>query len=164
MSSIDSRVVKMTFDNAAFESGVKTTLASLQALNKGLKLEGATKGLDDVGTAASHLNFGPLGSAVQSIADKFKAMSVIAITALANIANRAVNAGLELVHSLSTQPIIDRLHEYETNLNSIQTILANTGLEGQAGLNKVNAALQDLNNYSDKRSEEHTSELQSPVH
>src|SRR5690348_7448626 len=150
MSSIDSRVVKMTFDNAAFESGVKTTLVSLQALNKGLKLEGATKGLDDVGTAASHLNFGPLGSAVQSIADKFKAMSVIAITALANIANRAVNAGLQLVHSLSTQPIIDGLHEYETNLNSIQTILANTGLEGQAGLNKVNAALQDLNNYSDK--------------
>jgi tape measure domain-containing protein len=150
MSSIESKVVQMKFDNAQFEAGVKTTMASLQALNKGLKLEGATKGLDDVGSAASRLNFGPLGSAVSSIADKFKALSIIGIAALANIANRAVDAGITLLKSFSFSPIMDGLHEYETNLNSIQTILANTGLEGQAGLNKVNAALQQLNTYSDQ--------------
>lgn len=150
MSSIDQRVVKMQFDNAQFEAGVKTTMSSLQALNKGLKLEGATKGLDDVAAASSKLNFGPLGNAIQFIADRFKSLSIIGITALTNIANRAVDAGLTLQHSLTTKPIIDGLHEYETNLNSIQTVLANTGLEGAAGLNKVNAALQQLNDYSDQ--------------
>lgn len=152
MSSIDQRVVKMQFDNAQFEAGVRQTLTSLQNLNKGLKLEGATKGLEDVGAASGGLlsHLGPLGAAVQSIADRFKATSIIAITALANIANRAVDAGLSMVHSLSLQPILDGFHEYETNIGSIQTILANTGLEGAAGLAKVNAALNELNTYSDK--------------
>lgn len=150
MSSIETRVVQMKFDNAQFEAGVKTTMASLQALNKGLKLEGASKGLDDVGAASSRINLGPLGSAVQSIADKFKALSVVAIAVLANIATRAVDAGLKILKSFSFSPIMDGLHEYETNLNSIQTILANTGLTGQAGLDKVNAALNQLNLYSDK--------------
>jgi len=150
MSSIDQRVVKMQFDNAQFEAGVKTTMASLQALNKGLKLEGATKGLDEVAAASGRLNFGPLGNAIQFIADRFKSLSIIGITALTNIANKAVDAGLQLQHSLTTKPIIDGLHEYETNLNSIQTVLANTGLEGAAGLKKVNDALQQLNDFSDK--------------
>jgi tape measure domain-containing protein len=150
MSSIENKVVKMQFDNAQFEAGVKTTLASLQALNKGLKLEGASKGLEDVGAATGKINLGPLGSAVQGLADKFKALSVIGIAALATIASKAVQAGLTLVKSFSFSPIMDGLHEYETNLNSIQTILANTGLEGKAGLDKVNAALQQLNTYSDQ--------------
>lgn len=151
MSSIDNRVVKMSFDNAQFEAGARQTLATLQALSKGLKLEGATKGFDELSSAAARAsNMGGLGNAVQAIADKFKALSVIGITALTNIANKAVDAGLALAHSITFQPIMDGFREYETNLNSIQTILANTGLEGQAGLNKVNAALQELNAYSDQ--------------
>jgi tape measure domain-containing protein len=152
MSSIENKVVQMKFDNAQFEAGVKTTLASLQALNKGLKLEGATKGLEGVGHASTSMlsHLGPIGSAVQSIADKFKTLSIVGIAALANIANRAVSAGLTLLKSLTVAPVMAGLHEYETNLNSIQTILANTGLTGQEGLNKVNAALQKLNDYSDQ--------------
>lgn len=152
MSSIDNRVVKMQFDNAQFEAGVKTTMASLQALNKGLKLEGATKGLDDVGVATGGLlsHLGPIGSAVQSIADRFKTLSIIGIAALGSIVTKAVDAGINLVKSFSVSPLLDGLHEYETNIGSIQTILANTGLEGEAGLKKVNDALQQLNTYSDK--------------
>lgn len=150
MSGIDQRVVQMMFDNKEFESGIKTTLSSLDALNKGLKLEGATKGLNDVNTAASKFSLAGISNGIQSIADKFKALSIIGIAALSSIVTKAVDAGLALTHSLTTQPIIDGLHEYETNLNSIQTVLANTGLIGQEGLNKVNAALQQLNTYSDQ--------------
>lgn len=137
-------------NNANFEQGAQKSLTTLQALSKALKMEGTTKGLDDVGSAVSRISFGPLGSGIQSIVDKFKTLSVIGITALTNIANKAVDAGLALVHSITFEPIMDGFREYETNLNSIQTILANTGLEGQAGLAKVNAALQELNTYSDQ--------------
>lgn len=148
--SIDEKVVKATFDNAQFERGVNTTLQSLERLNKGLKLEGASKGLSDISSAASKFSLGHIGQGIDQLVSKFGALSVVGITALTNIANRAVDAGLRLVKSFSVSPIIDGLHEYETNLNSIQTILSNTGLEGQAGLNKVNGALQALNTYSDK--------------
>jgi hypothetical protein len=41
---------------------------------------------------------------------------------------------------------MDGLHEYETNLQAIQTIQANT----DQPLTKINASLQELNTYSDQ--------------
>lgn len=150
MNSIDQRVVQMKFDNAQFGQGIKQTLADLQTLNKSLKLEGAAKGFTDLNTASQNVHLGPISSAVQSIEDKFRNLSIVGIAAITNITNKVVDAGFQLAKSLSVTPITAGLHEYETNLNSIQTILANTGLSGSAGLNKVNAALSDLNHYSDQ--------------
>jgi hypothetical protein len=45
-NSIDTRIVELRFDNAQFERGIQTSLKALETLNKGLKLDGATKGLD----------------------------------------------------------------------------------------------------------------------
>ena len=149
MSSIDERVVGMKFDNAQFERGVKTTLDSLSALNKGLKLQGATKGLEEVSTAANRLSLSNIAAGVDHIASKFNSLTVIAVSALSKITTSAVEAGNRIVKSITFQPIIDGLHEYETNLNSIQTILSNTQWEG-AGLDDVNEALQQLNHYSDQ--------------
>jgi tape measure domain-containing protein len=149
MSSIDERVVGMKFDNAQFEQGTKQTLSSLDALNKGLKLEGATKGLNDIGTAAQNVHLEHLAGAVDDIANHFKAMSVVAITALANIVTRAVDAGINIGRSLTVDPIKAGLQEFETNMNSIQTILSNTRWQ-HTGLNDVNKALDELNHYADK--------------
>lgn len=148
MSSVDNRVVNMQFDNAKFEQGVKTTLASLEALNKGLKMEGATKGLNDIDDAAKRFSLQGIGQAVDSITSKFSALSIVGITALINIANQAFTTGRQMVSSLTVDPIHSGLQEYETNLNSIQTILSNTAWQ-HTGLKDVNAALNELNKYSD---------------
>jgi len=148
MSSVDDRIVNMQFNNQQFESGVKQTMGSLDALNKGLQLTGATKGLQDVSAAANNLKLGHISEAVDDIANRFKALSVVAITALANITTQALHAGESLVKSLTIDPIKAGLQEYETNLNAIQTILANTQAAG-TNLNQVNAALDELNHYAD---------------
>lgn len=150
MSSIDERVVQMRFENGAFLNGVRTTMDALKNLQNGLKLNGATKGLDEVNKAAGRFSLQGIQNGIQTVQNQFSALSVIGVTALANIANQAVNAGKTLAASLTTKPIMDGLREYETNLNSVQTILANTGLKGQEGLNKVNAKLAELNTYSDQ--------------
>lgn len=149
MSSIDERAVNMKFDNAQFEHGIKTTIASLEALARGLKLDGATKGLTNLSAAGKSVQLGHISSAVDGIAHKFEAMSVIAITALATIVHSAFTSGLSIVKSLTVDPVRAGLREYETNLNSIQTILSNTQWQN-TGLKDVNAALQTLNEYSDK--------------
>lgn len=149
MSSIDERVVSMKFDNAQFEAGIKTTLASLEALNKSLKMENAGKGLADLNAAGQKVQLGHIAHAVDGIAERFKAMSVVAITALATIAHQALVAGGNVVKSLTIDPIRTGLREYETNLNSIQTILSNTQWQN-TGLDDVNKALQILNEYSDQ--------------
>jgi tape measure domain-containing protein len=149
MSSIDDRVVRMTFDNAQFEHGVRTSLASLEAITKGLKLEGATKGLSDVSAAAQNVQLGHIAAAVEGITNKFHAMSVVAITALATIVHEAATAGLSIAKSLTIDPVKSGLTEYQTNINSIQTILSNTRWQN-TGLNDVNKALDTLNRYSDQ--------------
>lgn len=150
MSTIEERVVGMKFDNTKFGPGVKSSIADLGALNKALKMEGATQGLAEVEKTAGKFSLQGMKNAVTGVLGQFSALQVAAITALSNIVNKAVEAGLQIAKSLTVAPVLDGFHEYETNLNSIQTILANTGLKGAAGLAKVNTALQDLNTYSDK--------------
>lgn len=149
MSSIESRVAQLKFDNSSFESGVQKTLASLQKLNTGLKLDGATKGLDSVGEAAKRFNLGRIADSVQNISSKFSAMGVIAATAIATITQKAIALGTQLAKTFTINPIMDGFHEYETNLNAIQTILSNTASAG-TNLKDVNRALNELNHYSDQ--------------
>jgi len=150
MSNIDERIVRMTLDSQTFTSGANNLMSLLQALNKALKLEGASQGLEGVNSSLNKIDTSQPQGQVSALAAKFSALQVAAITALSNIVNRAVDAGLSLAKSLTIEPLIDGFNEYETQLGSIQTILANTGLKGADGLAKVNAALNDLNHYSDQ--------------
>lgn len=141
----------MLFDNAAFEKGVATTLATLDKLSSSLKMTGATKGLDDIDQAASKgLSLGNLANGVDQIASKFSAMGVIGVTALANITNKVIDAGVAVAKSFVIDPIKDGFDNYETQINAVQTILANTGLTGAAGLQKVNTVLAQLNTYANQ--------------
>lgn len=149
-NSIDSRIVEMKFNNSDFARGVASTLKDLENLKKGMKLDGAAKGLDQLNEKAGHLNLSALQSGLGTLTSKFSAMGTIGVGALLAIGAKGIQVGAQLVNSLALGPLKSGLEEYETNLNSIQTILANTGLEGKAGLGQVNAALQELNTYSDK--------------
>ena len=152
MSSIDKRIVQMQFDNQNFESGVSKTMSSLKKLNESLKMKGSSEGLDSVNKGISKLSangMSGLSSGVETVTAKFSALGVIGMTALANITNSAINAGKNLVKSLTVDPIMTGFSEYETKMGSIQTILANTAHHGTT-LEDVNKALGDLNTYSDK--------------
>jgi tape measure domain-containing protein len=139
----------MEFDNTAFEHKIAATIESLGRLEKSLQLTGAKKGLEDVSEAAGKFNMGNMGTALEDVSRKFLALSAVAITVIANITTAAVKAGAQLVKEFSVQPILDGFREWETNMNSIQTILANTDSKGTT-LEQVNAALDQLNEYSDK--------------
>jgi len=54
MSSVDSRIVTIKFDNAQFESGVTKTIGTLAKLKAALGLSGATKGLQDIQVVANN--------------------------------------------------------------------------------------------------------------
>lgn len=152
MSSIDERIVRMKFDNQGFESGVSTTMSTLEKLKNALKFKGGTDGLDQVSNGINKLNssgLGGLASGVDGVSAKFSALGVMAVTALANITNSAVNAGKNLIKSFAIDPITDGFSEYELKMNSIQTILTNTAKHGTT-LKDVNSALNELNAYSDK--------------
>ena len=148
-STIDSRILSMKIDNRSFLTGIAATINSLANLRNAMNFSSANKGMADLQAAGNKFNLGGMESAVSGISAKFVALSTIAITALSNITNRAVNAGLSLAKSFTVAPITQGLQEYETQLNAVQTILANTQAAG-TNINDVNKSLSELNTYADK--------------
>lgn len=148
-TTVDQRVVEMQFDNKQFEADVSTTMSTLDKLKQSLNLSGASKGLEDVSSAAKNCDVSVLGGAVETVKAKFSALEVMGVTALANITNSAVNAGKRIVSALTIDPVRMGFSEYETQMNAVQTILANTESKGKT-LEDVNGALDELNAYADK--------------
>src|SRR5688572_7948671 len=102
---VDNKVVTMKFDNAAFQAKIQETLNSLSQLQKSLDLSNSLKGLSNISTGNANAELSHMASAVDSISSKFSAMGVVAITTLANITNKAVDAGIRVAKSLSIDPI-----------------------------------------------------------
>ena len=148
-ATIDQRIVEMRFDNKEFEKNVSTTMSSLDKLKQKLNLDGMSKGLDDVNAAAKRVDMSTLGDGVEKVGLKFSALYTIADQALRNITTAAFNAGTRIVKALTIDPITTGFKEYETQINAIQTILANTESKGTT-LTDVNSALDELNAYADK--------------
>ncbi len=145
----DDRIVSITFDNSRFQARVAETIASVKALDQQLKMTNGTQGLSDISKAASKVDFAPIAQGIEGISAKFAAMATIGITALSNLTNKAVDAGIAMTKSLTIGSAQSGFGEYETNMGSIQTILANTASDN-TNLGDVNSTLQQLNEYSDK--------------
>lgn len=151
MTTIEERIVSMKFNGEQFLSGVDKSLQKLDQLNTKLKLQEGIKGLENLGVTAQKQTgaLTNIETGVQHISDRFKSMGVVAMAALSNVTNQAIFTGQTMLKSLTLDPIIQGFHEYETNMNSIQTILANTVSSGTK-LSDVTAALDELNQYSDQ--------------
>ncbi len=147
--SVDQKVVEMKFDNRQFESNVQKTMSTLDKLKQSLNFKGASQGLENVNAAASKCDMSLMSKGVETVQAKFSALQVMAVTALGNITNSAVNAGKRIVSALTIDPIKTGFEEYETQINAVQTILANTSGKGTT-LKQVNDALDELNLYADK--------------
>ena len=146
---VEERVVSMQFDNSRFERNVSQSMSTLDKLKQKLNLSGASKGLENVQTAASKVDMHGLANNVETVRARFSALEVMGVTALANITNSAVNAGKKMISALTIDPVITGFQEYETQMNAVQTILANTQSKGST-LDDVNKALNTLNTYADK--------------
>lgn len=148
-TTIDQRVVEMRFDNKQFESATSQSMSTIERLKRSLNFKDSGKSLESLNSAAKKVNFSGLSDGVESVRLKFSALEVMATTALANITNSAINAGKNLVNSLTLAPITSGFQEYETQMNAIQTIMANTQSKGST-LEDVKSALAELNTYADQ--------------
>ena len=144
---IDSRVAEMRFDNRNFERNVATSMSTLDKLKEKLKLKDVATGLENITSAANKVTFSHIGNETDTVGVKFSAMQVAATTALVNLTNAAMQAGTSIANSLISAAK-SGFQEYETQINAVQTILANTSSKGTT-LEQVNNALDELNHYAD---------------
>lgn len=147
--TIDKRIVEMQFNNKQFESGIKTSLSSIEKLKQGLNFKDSAKGLAELQNAGKSFSLSKISESVEYVAGKFSNLGIIGVTALQNITNSAIEAGKSIVSAFTIDPIKTGFQEYETQINAIQTVLANTSHQGTT-LDDVNKALDELNVYADK--------------
>ena len=147
-TTIDEKVVEMRFDNKDFAEKTKDTISLLDKLKEKLNMSSAAKSFDNINTAASKVNISSVGNAADSIKLKFSAMEVVAVTAITNITNQVLGMAQRIVNDFTLAPVMSGFQEYETQINAVQTILANTSSKGTT-LDQVNAALDELNHYAD---------------
>jgi len=146
--SVDDRIVSMKFDNRNFESQIESTIKSLNSLKESLKFTGVKTNLSELSRIDKGITLDSLSRAVDKVSEKFTLLNAVAFATISNITNKAINAGESLAKSLSLDQVMGGFREYSTNINAIQTVLANTKSQGTT-LDDVNKALDQLNQYSD---------------
>ncbi len=147
-SNIDQRIVEMEFKADQAINGIKSFISELSKLKDGLNnLHGSDNDINKIDDSAKKFSLHGMTQGISTLAEKFKSLGVVGVTALATIANKAVNVGLSLLKSLTIDPIRAGLDVYETKINAIQTILANTSQAGTT-LKQVTQALNELNKYA----------------
>ena len=149
--TIDEKVVEMRFDNSQFERNVATSMSTIDKLKRSLKFDGISKGIEDISDSANRIDFSGFSNAIDSVQMKFSALEVMAVTALANITNSAVNAGLKLAKSLTIDPISTGWSKYNTKNQSVATMVAQ-GYD----IETVNSQLEKLNWFTDETSYDFT--------
>lgn len=148
MNTVDNRVVSMEFDNKKFEDNIQTSIKSLKNLDESLLLKNASKGFSEAEKAASKVSLDPLAKAIDNINNKFSLLGTVADQTIRNVVNRVEAAGEKIIKTFTLDPVKSGMQEYETQIESVQTILSNTKSKGTT-IDQVNEALDELNHYAD---------------
>lgn len=146
-NQVDNRVVEMQFNNSQFESGIQTSLRTLDKLKDALHLKGASKGLDDVQNAAGHFSLDGMASAIESVNNKFSALGAIGFSVLNNLVSRATDAGIKMVKALSVDQIAAGWTKFGQKTGSVATLVS----QGYS-LDEVNKQMERLNWFTDETS------------
>lgn len=148
-TEIDDRVVEMRFDNLHFESNVQESISTLDKLKRSLNFNGASRAFSELESSANRVSLNGLTGAAEAVQVKFSHMQASVQYQLNRIVTKAVDTGRKVANALTIEPMKMGFQEYETQINAVQTILANTESKGTT-LDDVNTALDELNKYADK--------------
>lgn len=147
-NQVDNRVVQLEMQNDSFEKGANQSIKTLDKLDNALNLKNGKRSFSEVEAAAEKCNFSPLLSAADKVIGKFSALEIAGITALSNITNRAVNAGISLAKSLSIDQITSGFSKYQQKTSNVQTLVNSTG----KSIDEINQYLDRLMWFSDETS------------
>lgn len=148
MASIDSRVVSLKFDNAGFAEKVAQTGRDLQSLNSSIQgLNGAS--LSNLAKSAQDVKLDNIAEGAKKSLLSIETLATAGGNLISGLASTITSKLWGAIKGFTLDPIMDGFREYESQLNSVQTILGNTASKGET-VKTVNAALDELNTYADK--------------
>lgn len=159
-TTIDNRVVSMTFDNKDFETNAQTSINTLAKLKESLNLSGAAQGMDEINNAAKDVTaLEGYGAAVETVGSKFNVLQELAIGALRKIGADLEGQAEKMLKAFTIDNISQGWTKYEEKTKSIATMMAAT--RGDIGtiyedeedqMAYINEQMDKLNWYTDETS------------
>ena len=152
MSSVDERIVEMRFDNQQFESGVKTSLSTLDRLKNSLNgLDGSADSLSNFQTQAGKFNISTLADSLEVVANRFSTFGIMADQAIRLVTSSLMRLGfkgLSVIKNLTVSPIFSGFGKYEEESKAIQVLMNATG----EGMETVEGYAEKLRWYTNETS------------
>lgn len=146
---IDEKVVSLQFENEQFEKNVRTSMKTLEDFEKASRLDGASKGLEDVERAANRLDFSTLHSSIDKLGNKFPWLKQIGIGIFREIGAQAEQTAQKIMYSLTgIEQVTSGYGKYEEKIASVQTLVNATG----KSVDEINGYLETLMRFSDETS------------
>ena len=146
-TSVERQIVQMVFEAKDFRKGIRESIEDLGNFKKSFDLSKAQESFGEL-EKASRVDFGNMASSLESINAKMGGLGVAAAAMITKITQSVMDGVKKMWNALVMTPIKTGLEEYETQLNAVQTILANTKKHGTT-LKDVSGALDELNLYAD---------------
>lgn len=103
MSSIDERIVKMTFDNDKFQSGVQKTMDILDKLKEKLAFKNFDNTFKGIEVSANSVNLDGISSGVDNLQKRFSTLGIVGMEVTKRITNAAIDAGKKINDALFGQ-------------------------------------------------------------
>lgn len=147
-SRIEKEIVQLVFDAKDFAKGIKNSIDDMSQLRKSIDMVGTSNSFSELETSANSVDMSPLGKGIDTLSFKMQALAVTAGIMMADIAKSIIGGAKAMADAILLTPIKTGLEEYETQINAVQVILANTAKAGTT-LTDVTAALDELNQYAD---------------
>lgn len=91
-TTVDNRVIKMVFDNAQFETAIKSTMDTLAKFEKSLSFENISSGFEGITKAANKVDLGNISESAAKEVGKLDTISAEAAASIDKIDDSAQNA------------------------------------------------------------------------
>lgn len=153
--NVDERVVEMRIDNKQFESGAKTTISTLEKLERALHLKSDSKALDDMARSVSNFDASPMASSIDKVGEHFNALEIAGRRVIENLTDSVYGFATKTVKDLTIGQVEAGWDKYADKTEAVQSIMAATRdqFDSEAEQMKViNELLDKMMWYTDETS------------
>lgn len=127
--TVDERVVQMRFNNQQFESGVKTSMNTLEKLKYSLNFDGVSRNISkSFSSLEQSISVNKIASNLETISDRFSAMGIVGATVLSNLTTSAMEFASKL-SGLVINPIVEGGKTRALNIEQAKFKLGGLGVE-----------------------------------
>lgn len=141
MSSIENKVVSLSFDGAQFQRGMAQSMQAIDNLTANLERFNANNGFAGLQQQVDSVNLSNISNGVDQISSKFDAMGVVAFSVLNRMSNAAMDAGRSLVQHV-LDPITGKGRQRALALEQARFLFQGLGQDVEASMESALEAVR----------------------